>query len=342
MTEILSVDRICVFRALQLGDLVCATPALRALRHCHPRAHIALVGLPWARQLAERLRPWVDEVIAFPGHPSLPEQPAATPEAQAAFAEAMRRRRFDLALQMHGSGGVSNGIVAGFGARVAAGFHPPGLPPARPGRWWPYPESPHEVQRNLRLVALLSGRDVRDFDDAVAFPLTAADQAELQSHPALRDAARLAPGSFVCLHPGARDPARRWPAERFAQVGDRLAAAGYRIVVTGSDAERELASQVIGAMRAPALHAACDIGIGGLAALLARARLLVSNDTGVAHVAAGLALPNVVVFFASDPGRWAPRNCAPHRIVCEPGGPDAEAVGRAALEVLDAAQAAAA
>ena len=104
---------------------------------------------------------------------------------------------------------------------------------------------------------------------------------------------------------GERDPARWWPARCFAAVGDALAADGWTVVLTGSAAEHGLAEAVRGGMRAPAINAACDIPIGALAALLSRAAVLVCNDTGVAHVAAGLGLPSVVVFLASDPRRWA-------------------------------------
>ena len=115
-----AVRRIVVFRALVLGDMLCATPALRALRAGFPDAHIALVGLPWAAELVRRLR-YVDEFIEFPGHPELPER-RCSPEALAAFVAGMRARRFDLAVQLHGSGSVVKPLVASFGAAATAGF----------------------------------------------------------------------------------------------------------------------------------------------------------------------------------------------------------------------------
>ena len=115
------LDSVVVFRALQLGDMLCSVPALRALRAALPRARITLVGLPWAQQFADRFSHYIDEFIAFPGDPGLAEQPVQA-ELLPDFYRAMQGRRFSLALQMHGSGEVSNGIVQAFGARWAAGY----------------------------------------------------------------------------------------------------------------------------------------------------------------------------------------------------------------------------
>src|SRR4051794_5527792 len=120
MTGAGRIERIAVFRALMLGDMLCAQPALRALREGRPQAEITLIGLPWARALAER---WtcVDRFVAFPGHPGLPESRASEDELNI-FVAAMHERHFDLALQMHGNGTITNGIVTAFGARRTAAF----------------------------------------------------------------------------------------------------------------------------------------------------------------------------------------------------------------------------
>jgi ADP-heptose:LPS heptosyltransferase len=297
---------VMIFRALQLGDMLCAVPALRALRRAWPDAHVALVGLPWASEFADRYDQYIDEFIAFPGHPDLPELTATRVEVEA-FAAMMRGRAFDLAVQMHGAGSITNPIVASFGARRIGGFHPP--EERAPGPLFiPCPEREPERVRLLMLAEQLGAPQT---SDALEFPLRAADQAGAS---ALRDAFRIT-RPYVCVHPGARAEGRRWPPARFAAVADALAAQGFAIAITGSETERGIACQVAGAMRHPASNIAGRTDLGTLAALLASSSLVICNDTGVSHLADALRVPSVVVFSGSDPGRWAPADRSLHRVV---------------------------
>ena len=298
------VERVCVFRALQLGDTLCAVPALRSLRAGLPDATIVLVGLPWARDFVRRFRRYVDELIEFPGHPAFPEQPAR-PERWQDFVATMRSRRFDLALQLHGSGAVSNGIVAAFGAACCAGFRPSEGTASRHHLPWQPRES--EVMRYVRLMRHLG---LPDCGTELEWTALDEDSAEL---PELADCA-----SYVCVHPGARLPSRRWPVEHFARVADRLAESGYAIVLTGSPEETGLASGVRRSMRAPAIDLCGRTSLGAAARVIGAARLLVCNDTGVSHVAAAVGTPSVVVCCGADPLRWAPLDGARHRVLYAP------------------------
>lgn len=305
-----------VFRALQLGDMLCAIPALRALRQCAPRARITLIGLPWAREFAVRYRHELDGFIAFPGTPGLPEQSAQC-DAWPAFLTRVQAQRFDLLLQLHGDGRVTNPLVALFGARRLAGFAADGAycPDSRTFVRFPHADS--ELQGLLQFVRALARRAPTAGDDALHFPLTTADRAQLASAATAAGAA-LRAGDYICVHPGARGRTRRWPTLKFAQVADALANAGYRVVLTGSAAERDLVSAVAAAMRTQPLRLDGATSLGALAALLADARLLVCNDTGVSHLAAALKTPSVVVVTGSDPARWAPQDRARHRVLSHP------------------------
>lgn len=317
---------LAIFRALQLGDMLCAVPALRALRAALPHTRIALIGLPWAEQFAARFPRYIDDFIAFPGHDAFPEQ-AVQKDLLADFYAAMRARRFALALQMHGSGEHSNNITRAFGARAMAGYGDDKSDERQ--QFYPYPESGAEPLRLLSLVALL-GAPAAGTD--IEFPITDADERELAASGL---AAGLTPGGYVCIHPGARIRDKCWHPARFAQVADRIATEfGMRIVLTGTAGEAPLTAAVAGWMRTAALDAAAPISIGAMAALMSRSRLLISNDTGVSHIAAGLRLNSVVIFSKADIQRWAPLDKQRHRCLWDPDGervPEVLAHARALL-----------
>lgn len=320
--------KVAVFRALQLGDMLCAVPALRALRAALPHAHITLVGLPWAAQFARRFNGYLDDFVAFPGHPGFPEQPVQDQQVPT-FYRQMRECRFDLALQLHGSGEISNQIVCAFGAAAVAGFAPTDSPPAGMTVSIAYPKSGAEAARLLTLTSRIGAPTQAAH---LEFPLADADRQELSASGI---AAGLQRGGYLCFHPGARNRAKCWSPQNFAQVADALAhESGLPIVLTGSEKEINLANTVAAHMRAPALNAAGPISIGAMAALIGGARLLVCNDTGVSHIAAGLRLPSVVIFSSADMQRWAPLDTTLHRCVRDPEGTRSAAVLVHARELL--------
>ncbi len=301
-------ERIAVLRALQLGDLLCAVPALRALRAVAPRARITLIGLPWARAFVDRFRHYLDGFFEFPGFPGLPEREPSLADLPA-FLAAAASERFDLAIQMHGSGEITNPVAVLLGARHTAGFYVPGQFCPDSERFLPYPSAAPEVHRHLKLMAFL-GAPSRG--DHLEFPIRSEDRAALAALVAPK---RLQPREYVCVHPGARAADRRWQPHAFARVADEAAALGLRVVLTGSDEERPLTAAVAASMRYQALDLAGRTSLGSLAALIERARALASNDTGVSHIAAALGVPSVVIFTASDPARWAPLDRRRHRAV---------------------------
>ncbi len=292
-----NVAKIAVLRANGLGDLIVALPALDALRAAYPRAEIVLLATAWhAAFLNGRPGP-VDRTIAVPpsrgvnGDAATAEDPAAL----AAFFAAMADERFDLALQMHGGGGNSNPFLRRLGARVTAGLRTPDAAPL--DRLLPYVFFQPEIVRYLEVAALVGAPPV-GLEPRLA--VTERDLAEAEAIVP-EDGRPLA-----ALHPGATDPRRRWPPANFAAVGDRLAARGARVVVTGTPEEQPLVAAVRAAMRTEAQDLCGRLLLGGLAGLLSRCRVVVSNDSGPMHLAAAVGAPTVGIFWAMNLCNYAP------------------------------------
>ncbi len=301
-------ERIVVLRALQLGDLMCTIPAFRALRAAFTTAEISLIGLPWACSFVDHFQPYIDHFIEFPGFPGFAERKPDI-ERLPDFLKSVQARNFDLAIQMHGSGGISNPLIMLFGAKLNAGFYLPGQYCPEKERFFAYPVHEPEVMRHLHLMEFLGfpsqGSDLE-------FPLYPQDWIEFQP---IQIEHSLEANTYAIIHPGSRSAIRRWPVECFAKVGDGLAERGLRVVLTGSASEAKITASVRNLMKYPAIDLAGKTSLGSLGVLLSGARLLICNDTGVSHMAAAFRLPSVVLFIASDPERWAPLDHNLHRIV---------------------------
>lgn len=300
--------RIVILRALQLGDMLTVVPALRALRSAFPEASISLIGLPWERNFVERFHAYLDGFIEFPGFPGFPEQPAQI-ERIPEFITEVQERKFDVAIQMQGSGGISTPLIMLFGAKLNAGFYVPGVYCPDPERFLAYPLHEPELVRQIRLMEFLG---IPSQGTHLEFPLSTQDWEEFHDIQGRYD---LESCNYAVIHPGARDLARRWPTAWFAAVGDSLAKRGLRVVLTGTADEAHLTSAVASQMETTALDLAGQTNIGSLGALLSASRLLISNDTGVSHMADALDLPSIILFTASDPYRWAPLNRQLHRVI---------------------------
>ncbi|WP_308166374.1 glycosyltransferase family 9 protein [Actinomadura sp. NEAU-AAG7] len=278
-------DHMVVLRALGLGDLLTAVPALRALRRGAPGTRITLAAPPVLAPIA-RATGAVDGVLPLDGLDG-PDGPDAAPPPAGPV---------DTAVNLHGRGPESHRLLAGLGPGRLLAFARADAPHTGGPGWDP---DEHEVDRWCRLVTAYG------FD---------ADRADLLL-PA-PEAASPAPGAVV-VHPGAAFPARRWPAERFAAVAAALADGGARVVVTGGPDETSLARRVV---RLAGLPEAADLSgrtpLPELAALVAGARLVVCGDTGVAHLATAHRTPSVLLFGPAPPSRWGPPpDRAEHRVL---------------------------
>ncbi len=331
------VRRIAVLRANALGDYLMSLPALHALCDAYPGAEITLVGAPWhARTLPGRPGP-VDEVLVLPRVPELAGLQSDAPPADElpAFLDAVRERSVDVAVQLHGGGRASNPLVRAFGARLTAGLRAPDAEPL--DRWVAYRYYQAEAARALEVVGLVGAVppaepprfSVTDADREQALVLlsslssgarhgtvTGHKGANLRRYGSLtRTPDRAVAERVVALHPGATDERRRWPPERFAELGDALADQGCTVILTGVGAEAALVHQVIVGMRAPAHALVGALDIGGLAALYAYCALVVSNDTGPLHLAQAVGTPTIGLFWCGNAINAAASTRGRHRVL---------------------------
>jgi ADP-heptose:LPS heptosyltransferase len=308
-----TIRRIAILRALKLGDLLCTVPAMRALRAAHPFAEIRLIGLPWAAEFVRRYDQYLDGLFELPGFPGFPERPFDA-HGFVRFLCDVQAWGPDLVLQLHGSGDLSNPLAMLLGGRQTAGFYLLGHYCPDPDRFVPYPDDLPEVDRHLRVLERLGipaqGRHKET-------PVHDEDRRALTA--TLKGTALSAPAApYVVVHAGASVAERRWPPERFAAVADDLAARGVQVVLTGGATEAHVTAAVRQRMRASCTDLTGRTDLGTLAALLEGAALLVSNDTGVMHIAEGVGTPLVAVSFDPESWRWAPQDAA--RFCVLPGG----------------------
>jgi ADP-heptose:LPS heptosyltransferase len=239
----------------------------------------------------------------------------------------------EVAVDLHGNGPASHQLVAATGAGTLMMYASRAAPDVT-GPWWDPDE--HEAARWCRLLEWwglpADGTALRLAPPVVPAPITGA----------------------VVVHPGAASGSRRWPPDRFAAVARALAAEGRPVVITGTGAERTLACEVASQAGLPPVSVlAGRTGLTDLAALVSQASVVISNDTGVAHLAFAYARPSVTLYGPVSPGLWGPPPNAGRHLALwhgtggRPGDPhaavtDARLLRITAAEVLSAARTAAA
>ncbi|MCW3048684.1 MAG: glycosyl transferase, family 9 [Solirubrobacterales bacterium] len=266
---------VSVLRALGLGDLLTAVPALRALAEALPRRRLILATPASLAPLVALMGP-VARRIELVDARGLDDVPAGL-------------RGVRTGVNLHGSGPESHRLLVAAGVRRLTAFRHASVPESAEGPEWHAGE--HEVERWCRLLGA-AGID--------------ADPRRLHLEPPGAAAGHPLRGVTV-VHPGATRAARRWPAERFAAVARAERAAGRHVVVTGGPEEALLARRVAAVAGLPdSAVLAGRTDVGAMAALVAAAGRVVCGDTGVAHLATALGTPSVLVFGPTSPRAWGP------------------------------------
>jgi heptosyltransferase-2 len=287
-----------------VGDAVMTVPALRELRRLLPRARVTLATRPWAEGIFEGAD-FVDDLLVT-------REGGGGPGALLAEARGWRARRFDLAVLFPNA--FAPALVAAL-ARVPArlGYATQGRSALLTHRACvpDWRGSRHEVFYYLNLVAelgrLLHGTaavEAREPDTRLPAP----EARTREALGILRERGVPAGRPLVAICPGSTNSrAKRWPAERFAAVADMLAErAGASVVLVGAGSESDISEEVAGRMRARAFVLTGRTDLAQTAAVLRASDLLVTNDTGPAHVAAAVGCPVVVVFGPTNPSTTRP------------------------------------
>lgn len=284
------VASIAVLRPNQVGDFMFALPALAALRETYPAARIVYLGRVWHKEFLEGRTPLIDEVVVLPPIPGVGAPPEAAVDADAieSACEALRRRNFDIAFQFYGGGRHSNPFIRRLGARLTVGVRAGDAEPL--DRWLPYVPWHNERLRLLETVGLAGARPA---ELQPLLPVLARDRDELAERLRLP-----ADPPLVVLSPGATDPRRIWPVEKFAAIADEFVRMGACVVVQGGGPDdRRLTASVLAAMSEPAIDSGGLLTLDGLAALLQRARLVIASDSGPLQMAQAVGTPAVGIYW---------------------------------------------
>ena len=286
------MTRILVIQTAFLGDVVLTTPLLRELRRAHPEAVIAVLTTPLGAEVL-RGAPSIDRI-----HPY--DKRAGLYGVRGLVRSVLRIRQdgpIDLCVAAHRS--YRTGILAGSsGARRRVGYVGASGAWAYTDRVTWRPEV-HAVHRYLALAGPAGGQpatadarpriEVRPEDDAAAARRLEALEIDAEQ-------------PLVCIAPGSQWGAKRWLPERFGQVARALVRRGRAVVVVGNADERKICTNVASAGGTGVRSAAGDLAVRELIAVLARAEVVIGNDSGPAHVAGAVGTPVVAVFGPTTPG----------------------------------------
>ncbi len=289
-----SAPRILVVGASWVGDMVMAQALFMALRQRHPNSRITVLAPAWSRPLLARM-PEIDSAIDLPfGHGEL------NLGGRLALARGLEPKRFDRAIVLPNS--FKSALIPAF-----AGI------PVRTGwrgemRFWLLNDIRLLDKRRHPLMVerfvALAYPEGRPLPDPLPRPQLRADPERLET---LRGHFGLDPEAPVlALCPGAEfGPAKRWPERHYASVASALITRGWQVWLLGSARDRGVAEAVIAELPTGQRHNAHNLAGGtelvDAVDLLAGANLVVSNDSGLMHIAAALNRPLVVVYGSSSP-----------------------------------------
>ncbi|HKX82916.1 MAG TPA: glycosyltransferase family 9 protein [Pyrinomonadaceae bacterium] len=309
-----SVKRVLVVRLRSIGDTVLATPSLIALRKFLPHAEIDILLEDWVAPVLEGFDS-VDNVITV----------GKSARSRLRTSWELRRRDYDVAFNLHG-GTTGTFFIYASGARHRVGYteyqysflynH---LLTSAADYWGK--RDTHSAEQQLALLGF-AGVPV-DAEQRTRLAVTNSSLDSLEKKWRTNASNSLNEyGAFALIHPVAAFDTKTWPVQNFARTAEYLASNGIRAVAIATKKESDVLQQLCTASRVP-IVTFDDLSLPEIAALASLARLFVGNDSGVAHIAAAVNTPSVVIFGSSNRIHWHPWTNAPYSVVfhelpCQP------------------------
>ena len=289
------VRRILVVALHHIGDVLCATPALRALRRAHPRARI----LAWVKSRAVdvlRDNPDVDELIVFDDVcTDKTREPPGSWRRKLRFVNELRSQKFDVLVDLSG---VFDSVVLGWlsRARYRVGFSSQGM-----GFLFDREAVISEYDTlSERYNSVVRALGIAVEDRALRFCVSGEDE---KKAAALLAQSRIDSHDIVVgIHPGAGWRSKCWFPERFAALADALMGERQmKVILFGGKSDIALVKDIIARMRHAPVGLAGTLTLGEMAAIMKHCRVLIGNDSGPAHIAVALNIPCVVLFGPTNP-----------------------------------------
>lgn len=302
------VKRVLVVRLRSIGDTVLATPSLIALKRFLPEAQIDILLEGWVAPLLDGFDA-VDNVITI-GKSSADRLKTALQ---------IRRNGYDVVFNLHG-GTTSTFFTRATGARHRVGYVPyqysflyNHLLTSSTEFW--NREPTHSTEQQLALLGFV-GVPVEDKPKS---QLVVSEEAvnSLNKKSALRQF-EMSDLKFqiALIHPAAAFWTKQWPIEQFARTAEFLHEKGLTVVAVASKNENEILKDLKNRSKVPIITFN-DLTLPEITALASRAKLFVGNDSGIAHIAAAVNTPTIVIFGSSNRDHWRPWTDAPNEIVFE-------------------------
>ncbi|HUU15158.1 MAG TPA: lipopolysaccharide heptosyltransferase II [Terriglobia bacterium] len=302
-----------------IGDAVMSFPALETLRARFPKAEIVVVAKSWVGEL-------------YWHHPAVSRQIVYSPEGRHRgpggfwkLVQTLRAERFDLAILLQNAFHAAwmawcarIPVRVGYARDGRSSLLTDAIEPPLPAAYG------HQTQYYLQLLFRAGLADKPEAVREIRLAVQETEKAWATRH--LIKLGLGGPRFLVGLNPGASfGPAKRWPAQRFAQLADRLIGGLHAdVLIFGSREERPLAEEIARAMQHTPTVLAGDTSLRQLMATLAQCRLVITNDSGPMHLAAALGVPVVAVFGSTDERATGPVGSRTwvvnHPVDCSPCG----------------------